>query len=87
MVSTVGRVQETRTHLCAHLQLDDLDLVCNDGWFIPLVECVVEHLDRICVKLVGKAGPLEGERHDRVQCNAVESRLGRGHRVGRRERT
>lgn len=59
-------LQTVDAYLSAHLQLDDLDLVRNHGWFVSLVECVVEHLDRIGVELVGKAGPLEGERHGRL---------------------
>lgn len=53
--------QRAKTDLGAHLQLDDLDLVCDDGRFVALVERVVEHLNGIGVKLVGEARPLKGE--------------------------
>lgn len=60
------------THLSAHLQLDNLDLACNHGRFVSLVECVVEHVDRIGVELVGKTGPLEGERHGRLDVDVIQ---------------
>lgn len=45
----------------AHLQLDDLDLVRYDGWFITFIESVVEHVDCICVELGAETRPFERE--------------------------
>lgn len=52
------------TDLRTHLELDDLNLVDYDGGFVALVEGGGEHLDGICVELVGEAGPLESEGHE-----------------------
>lgn len=49
--------------LSTHFQFDHLDLVSDYWGFIPLVQRVVEHLDSIVVKLVGKTRPIEGEGH------------------------
>ena len=51
------------THLSPHLELDYLDFVCYDWRLVALVKRGVEHLYRIGVKLVGKAGPFECEGH------------------------
>ena len=50
--------------LSAHLELNYLDLVRNNGGLCALVEGGVEHLNGIVVKLVGEARPVEGERHE-----------------------
>jgi hypothetical protein len=50
-------------HLGAHLELDDLDFVGNDGRLCAFVEGRVEHLDGVGMELVGEAGPLERKRH------------------------
>jgi len=47
----------------AHLQLDHLDFICYDWGFIAFIKGSIEHLNGICMKLIGKAGPFEGERH------------------------
>lgn len=52
-----------RTDLCAHLQLYDLDLICDDWWFGALVEGGVEHFDSVCMELVREAGPLKRKGH------------------------
>jgi len=59
------------THLSAHLELNDFYLVSDDGRLVALVEGIIEHLDGIGVKLVGKAWPFECERHfwRRLQCS------------------
>ena len=38
--------------LSSHLELYDLDFVCNNGGFVALVEGCIEHLDCIVVELV-----------------------------------
>lgn len=38
--------------LSSHLELYDLDFVCNNRRFVALVEGRIEHLYRIVVKLV-----------------------------------
>ena len=47
-----------------HLQFDDLDLVRDNGRFVPFVQRIVEQLDCSFMKLVRKPGPFERERHD-----------------------
>lgn len=49
--------------LCPHLELYDFYLVSDDWRFVALVKGVIEHLDSVCVKLVGEAWPFECERH------------------------
>ena len=51
------------THLGAHLQLDDFYPVRYDGRLVAFVKGRLEHLDSICVKLVGEAWPFEREGH------------------------
>lgn len=53
----------TTTHLCAHLKLHDLNLVCYDRRLVALVEGGIEHLYRIGVELVGKTRPFECKGH------------------------
>jgi hypothetical protein len=45
-------VEMNWTYLRAHLEFDDLYLVCNNWWFVALVEGSVEHLDGIEMELV-----------------------------------
>ena len=55
--------RDARTHLGAHLQLYNLDLVCDDWGFGALVEGGVEHFDSVGMELVREAGPLERKGH------------------------
>lgn len=57
------KFEPCRTHLRSHFKFYDFNLVSDDWRFVTLVEGVIEHLDSICVKLVGKAWPFECERH------------------------
>jgi len=47
--------------LGAHLQFDDLDLVCNDGGFATLIESIIEHVNCVGVELGAEARPFKGE--------------------------
>jgi hypothetical protein len=47
--------------LGAHLQFDDLDLICNDGGFATFIESIIEHVNCIGVELGAEAGPFKGE--------------------------
>ena len=60
-----------RTHLRAHLKLDNLYFVGYDRRLVAFIESVREHLNSIVVKLVRKSWPVEGERHDIVLVLAV----------------
>ena len=88
----MGFVWLASTNLGAHLQLDDLDLACNYGRLISLVERIVEHLNGIGMKLVGKAGPLKRERHGLIiqccECNEKKRSivLDKEHNGGENER-
>jgi hypothetical protein len=66
----------SHTHLSAHLQFYDLNLVCDDWRFGALVEGCVEHFDSVGMELVGEAGPLERKGH----CGSDKSELCDGHR-------
>lgn len=66
-----GRM-DGRTDLCAHLQLYDLDLICDDWWFGALVEGGVEHFDSIGMELVREAGPFKRKGH----CGGTEQTMG-----------
>jgi hypothetical protein len=56
-------LQACRTHLCPHLELYDFYFVGDDWRFVALVKGIIEHLDSVCVKLVGEAWPFKCERH------------------------
>ena len=51
-------------YLRSHFQFDHLYFVSYYRWFVALVKSRVEHLNCIAMKLVGKARPVECERHE-----------------------
>ena len=51
-------------YLRTHFQFDNLYFVSYYRWFVAFVKSRVEHLNCIAVKLVGKARPVECERHE-----------------------
>lgn len=53
------------THLCPHFQLNYLDAISDNWWFITLVKGCIKHLNSIGVKLVREPRPLKSERHEK----------------------
>ena len=59
-----GKGDHEALYLRTHFQFDNLYFVSYYRWFVAFVKSRVEHLNCIAVELVGKARPVERERHD-----------------------
>lgn len=61
------------TYLSAHLQLNHLDPIGNDGRLVALVQSGVEHFNGVTMELFRKARPFESERHGTNVANSVQN--------------
>jgi hypothetical protein len=59
-----GKGDDEALYLRTHFQFDHLYFVSYYRWFVAFVKSRVEHLNCIAVELVGKARPVECERHE-----------------------
>ena len=59
-----GKGDHEALYLRTHFQFDNLYFVSYYRWFVAFVKSRVEHLNCIAVELVGKARPVERERHE-----------------------